>query len=226
VDLRQILSFVLPDVEECRHAASELRLTNPNHSAEQAAEEAVKQSRKWAASIGAATGIAASPLTMLPAAVADAVAMLRLEGKLAGTIAALLDPESLADTDAFRRDVMRSVFPGAVSQTLRKMGVRAGEQATKAMVRKLAGHAGAKEISERATRALGVRLAEKAVASKAVPLIGAGIGAAWNWVEVRAVGRRAIDYHMGREPAERRALKRLTGYVKYKFRDQKKPRAD
>ena len=218
MDLQQILSFVLPDVDVCRRAAGELRLSDPNATAEEIANVAVKQSRKWAASIGAATGAVASPLTMLPAAVADAAAMLRLEGTLAGTIAALLDPASLDDADAFHRDVMRSVFPGAVSQALRRVGVRAGERATKAAVAKLAGRAGTKEVAERATKLLGVRLAEKAIASKAVPLIGAGIGAAWNWAEIQTVGRRAIDYHMGREPSERRAVKRVGSFIREQAR--------
>lgn len=201
---------MIPDPEECRRAAEEVRLADPNATPEQAAERAVRESRKWAVSIGAATGAIASPLTMIPAAVADAAAMLRLEGKLAGTVAALLDPDSLADPEAFRRDILRSVFPGAVSQVLRRMGVRAGEQAAKSVVRKLA----AREVADRAAKMLGVRLAEKAIASKAIPLVGAGIGAAWNWVEVQAVGRSAIDYHMGREPAGRRFGKRVAAYAR------------
>src|SRR5206468_12139381 len=103
LDLDQILSWLIPEPADCRRAAEELRLENPNASAEDHARRAVKQSRKWAASIGGATGLAASPLTMLPAAVADAAAMLRLEGKLAGTVAALLDPASLNDIDTFRK---------------------------------------------------------------------------------------------------------------------------
>jgi hypothetical protein len=222
VDLNRIFSLVMPDPEVCRRAAEALRLENPDATAEQAAERAVKQSRKWAASVGATTGVAASPLTMFPAAIADAAAMLRLEGQLAGTIAALLEPESLGNAEVFRRDVLRCVFPGAVSQALRRLGVRAAEQSTKAAMQKLATRAGSKELTERATRLLGVRLAEKAVASKAVPLVGAGIGAAWNWVEIQGVGRRAIDYHMGRDGEGKRAVKRIEQYLRGKLSARKK----
>ena len=41
-------------------------------------------------------------------------------------------------------------------------------------------------------------MAKKAVVSKTVPLVGAGIGAAWNWVELEAVGKRAVRYYMRR----------------------------
>ena len=217
-DLEQILSLLIPRPEECRQEAERLRLGNPNQSDEQLARQAVKDSRKWAASVGAATGVAASPLTMLPAAAADAAAMLRLEGKLAGTVAALLDPDSLADREAFRRDILRAVFPGAVSQAMRKLGVRAGEEMTKAAVRRIATHEAGKEIGERAVKFLGIRLSEKAVASKTVPVVGAGIGAAWNWLEIQAVGNRAVDYHLGIDPTEQRVRKRVVSFV----RDQKR----
>lgn len=210
MDLQKILSFVIPDPDDCRQAAQELRLANPDATPEQAAQTAIKQSRKWAVSIGATTGAFASPLSMLPAALADAVAMLKLEGKLAGTIAALLDPESLNDPRAFEHDILRSVFPGAVSQTLRKMGVRAAEESAKSAVRRLA----SKELTERATRSLGARLTEKALASKTIPLVGAGIGAAWNYAEVHTIGRRAIDYHLGRETPEKRLRKKVTRLAK------------
>jgi hypothetical protein len=213
-NLQKLLELVIPDVEDCRREAAELRMKDPDASAETAARRAVKDSRKWAASVGAATGLAASPITLLPAAIADAAAMLRLEGKLVGTIAALLDPASLDDPDAFRRDIIRNVFPGAVSQALRKLGVRAGEQATKNLVAKLATRQAVKELSERAAKLLGIRLTEKAIASKTIPLVGAGIGAAWNWTEIQLVGNRTIDYHLGRESPATRFRKRIRALVR------------
>lgn len=214
MEIQQILSWVIPDIADCRRAADELRLTDPNATAEQHARRAVKDSRKWAASIGAATGLAASPVTMLPAAVADAAAMLKLEGKLAGTIAALLDPKSLEDRDLFRKEILRAVFPGAVSQALRKLGVRAGEEATKNLVRKMLGREAGKELGERAAKMLSIRLTEKAIATKAVPIVGAGIGAAWNWVEIQAVGNRAVDYHLGITSPASRMRKKVVSFVR------------
>jgi hypothetical protein len=214
LNLEEILSWLIPDPADCLREAQELRLRDPDASAEQAARRTVKESRKWAASIGGITGIAASPVTMLPAAVADMAAMLRLEGKLAGTVAALLDPDSLKDHDAFRKDILRVVFPGAVSQALRKFGVRAGEEATKAMVRKLIGREAGKELGERVVKMLGIRLTEKAIAGKVVPIVGAGIGAAWNWVEIQGVGNRAVNYHLGLESRAGRARKKVISIVR------------
>ena len=213
-DLDQILAWLIPDPADCRREAQGLRLSDPNATSEALARKAVKDSRKWAAAIGGATGIASSPVTMLPAAVADMAAMLRLEGKLAGTIAALLDPESLDNDDTFRKEILRVVFPGAVSQALRKVGIRAGEEATKNLVRKLVGREAVTDLGERAAKMLGIRLTEKAIATKAVPLVGAGIGAAWNFVEIQAVGSRAVAYHLGLESPANRARKQVVSVVR------------
>jgi hypothetical protein len=197
LNLDSMLQWLIPDPDDCRKLAADVRLEDPSATALQAARTAVKSARAWGAAAGATTGLAASPFTMLPAAVADMAAMLRIEGRMAGTIAALLDPDSLGDPVKFRRDILRVVFPGAVSQALRRLGVRVGEQATKAVIEKYASRALMKEIGEQAVKRLGVRITQKAVATKAVPLIGAGIGGAWNWLEIQAIGRRAIEYHGG-----------------------------
>jgi len=214
VNLESLLQWVIPDPEECRQAAMEARLVDPNYTAVEAARAAVKSARKWGAAAGATTGLAASPITMLPAAVADMMAMLRIEGRMAGTVAALLDPESLNDPAAFRRDIIRVIFPGAVSQALRKVGVRAGEHATKQIIAKYASRALMKEMGEQAAKRLGVRLTQKAVATKAVPLVGAGIGGAWNWLEIQAIGKRAIEYHGGGTGEPLR--KKVSSWVKKK----------
>jgi len=199
LDVESLLGWLIPDPDECRRTAAELRLEHPDFTAEQVAREAVRSAKRWAAAMGAATGVAANPITLLPAAIAEAATLLRIEGKMAGVIAALLDPDSLSDSHAFRRDVLRVVFPGAFSQALRKIGIRVAENSTKQMIEKLVTRGVLKEVGEHTAKWLGVRLTEKAIATKAVPLVGMGIGAVWNWVELQAIGLRAIAYHTGAE---------------------------
>jgi hypothetical protein len=218
VNIETMLQWLIPEPDECRKLAAEARLDDPNTDALAAARRVVKSARAWGAAAGATTGLAASPLTMLPAAVADMAAMLRIEGRLAGTVAALLDPDSLNDPVAFRRDIIRVIFPGAVSQALRKVGVRVGEQATKSLIAKYASKALMKEIGEQAAKRLGVRITEKMIATKAVPLVGAGIGGAWNWLEVQAIGNRAIGYHAGIEGEKVPVRKRVKSWVTQKRR--------
>jgi hypothetical protein len=196
--LENLLDWVVPDPGKCRDLADELAAAHRHLGREELARRAVGEARRWAAATGGATGLAASPVTMLPAALADMSAMLRLEGQMAGAIAALLDPGVLLDRKAFDADVISIVFPGAVSQALRAVGVRAGQRVTRKLIQRYVTESFVKEAAQVASKYLAIRVAEKAVVSKTVPLVGAGIGAAWNWLEMEAVGRRAIHYYTNR----------------------------
>jgi hypothetical protein len=193
--IENLLTWVVPDAAQCRKAAEELVARNPDMSREALARHAVSSAQGWAAGAGAATGIAANPLIALPAAVADMAAVLRIEGTMAGTVAALIDPASLDNPNTFPADVLAVVFPGAVSQALRQLGVRWGQRITQELIRRYLTEGLVKSVTRLASRYLFVHVTEKAIVSKTVPLVGAGIGAGWNWLEVKAVGARAIHYY-------------------------------
>lgn len=192
----RLLEKMVPDPQACREAAANLRAAHPHETGEQLAQRAVDEARMQAMAVGAVTGLATNPVTMVPAALADMAAMLRIEGLMAGTVAALIDPESL-DRPTLRADLIGVIFPGAVSQVLRQLGVRAGEQTTKGLIRKYVTEDLVKTVVRLAARHVGVDLTRKAIMEKTVPLVGAGIGAGWNWVEVGAVGGRAVRYFKG-----------------------------
>jgi hypothetical protein len=199
IKVNDLLGWVIPDPEKCRAEANRLTSEHPDKSIRDLAQLAVNDAQGWAMTAGAATGAFASPITMVPAALADMSAVLKLEGTMAGTIAALLEPESMLDAEAFEADVLTVVFPGAVSQALRQLGVRVGQHFTKELVRRALGTGVAKSAGRFAARHLLINLTEKAILAKTVPLVGAGIGAGWNWLELKVVGRRAIAYYL-KEP--------------------------
>ena len=193
-----LLAWVVPDREKCRLDAEELRATNPGATDEQLARKAIASAKNWGVAAGGTTGAAANPLIMLPAAMADIAAMLRIEGHMAGTIAAILDPISLQEEKTFQADVLAIVFPGAVSQALRQFGLRAGQRVTRNLIQKYVTENFLKDATRFAAKFMFIRVTKNAVVSKTVPLVGAGIGAAWNWLEVDTVGRRAIRYYQRR----------------------------
>jgi hypothetical protein len=199
-----LLSWIVPDPERCRAAADELRQADPGAAPEQLARRVVAMAKKWGIAAGATTGAAANPLVMMPAAMADIAAMLRIEGQMAGTIAALLDPAALAEPRTLQADVLAIVFPGAVSQALRQVGLRASQGLTRTLIQKYLTEAFLKDATRFAAKFLFIRVTKNAVVSKTVPLVGAGIGAAWNWVELEAVGKRAIRYYQNRVSASTR----------------------
>lgn len=208
------LEQMVPPAADCEEAARKLRLAHPGESPEQLAGRAIRAARQTAAGVGAATGAAGNPITMVPAAVADITAVLRIEAKMAGVICALLDPASLDDRN-LRGDVIGVLFPGAVSQVLRQVGVHMSQRAGKALVRKYF----AGDVFQKAVRfiagKLGARVAQTAVVRKAVPFIGAGVGAGWNWFEVGAVGTRALRYYQrGRLPVPESTGERVKALVR------------
>jgi hypothetical protein len=199
-----LLGHVVPDANECRRVAMEMISRAPNTPREQLAHELIRDAQKRAATVGGVTGLAASPLTMIPAALADVAAVLKIEGTMVGGIAALLDPWSLENREQFKNDLLAVVFPAAVSQTLRHIGIRAGEQLTRRLVRAATEKGGAESIAKFAAKILGAKLPTRTLASKSLPFVGVGIGAGWNWLEASAVGRRAVAYYTGQPIAEDR----------------------
>lgn len=190
--------WVVPDRQTCLDAARELTTQHPGAAPELLARKAIATAKQWGVAAGGATGAAANPLIMFPAAVADIAAMLRIEGQMAGTIAALLDPPSVLDERSLQADVLAIVFPGAVSQALRQIGLRAGQRVTRTLIQKYVTESVLKDATRLAAKFLFIHVTKKAVVSKTVPLVGAGIGAAWNWVEIEAVGKRAVLYYQRR----------------------------
>jgi len=209
--IESALESMVPAAESCREAAQRLRREYPAETPEQLSRRAIRSARRSAAMAGAATGAVANPLVMIPAALADMAMVLRIEGALAGTLAALFAPESLTD-ESLRGDVVSILFPGAVSQALRQVGIRVGEQMgqrlSAGIVREFLSKDVARTAMRMVTRHLGFELTRKAVLEKTAPLVGAGIGAGWNWVEVGVVGERALHYY-GKLPATNGPLRAL-----------------
>lgn len=195
--VERLMGWVVPDIELCRQAAHELMTRDPDARREDLALAVIAAAKRRGVAVGGVTGVVSNPLSMVPATLADVGAMLAIEGTMAGTIAALLDPASLDDPAGFRADVLAVVFPAAVSQALRQVGVRAGGRFTKHLVRRAASHGGFEILAKIAGKVLGTRLTGKSLIGHGVPLVSAGIGAGWNWLEVTAVGQRAIAYHTG-----------------------------
>ncbi len=130
---------------------------------------------------------------------------------MAGVVAAIIDPAGLQNEESFRADVISVIFPAAASQALRQVAIKGGEGATKNLIRKYVTEDFLKSAFRFAAEFLGVELTQKAVISRSVPIVGAGIGAAWNWLEVRAVGARAIQYHTKPDsPLRARRIKSAT----------------
>ena len=97
-----------------------------------------------------------------------------------------------------------------MSQALRQAGIKAGERLSQTVIRKYVGHELLGTITRLIFRTMGRQVTREALMRKAVPLVGMGIGAGWNWLEVRVIGTRAIRYYsdeaIGPAPARTRPM--------------------
>lgn len=202
MDIENILKALVPSSSECADKARQLHETYPKLPPVELANKAVKQAKTLLAAAGAGAGVVGNPLAMVPLAAAEMTLVLSREAKLAGVVAALLDPDVLKDEDAFAADVLAILFPGAVSQALSQFTVRAGQQTTKVLIRKYISKDVLKRIIKFAAKYLGLKLTQRAIITKTIPVVGAVIGATWNWVEVQALGKRAINYYVKGEAGE------------------------
>ncbi len=195
MNFEDFIRAAMPHPDDCRRKAAELRAAYPELSDDQLVERAITTSKRWAAAYGVGSGIATNPLAMLPAAAMDMGLTMRAEAHLVGVVGALKDPRSLDDIAGFHGDVLAVMFPNAVSQALREVGVQAGKATTRTLIRKYLSGNVLKAVIAFAAKYLGVKLTQRAIISKSVPFVGAAIGATWNWVEVERCGRRAVKYH-------------------------------
>lgn len=194
-----LLEKLFPSPAECRKRALELDAAHPQKTPEELALVATKLARRRAAAVGALSGLAATPFVMVPAASADVFVVLKTEAMLAGVIAAIVAPDGLNDEETFKTDILAILFPAAISNALQTLGVRAGRQTSKVLVRKYVSKNVLKAIVRFAAKYLGLKLTQRVILTKVVPLVGSAIGGTWNWTEVRRLGRRAIEYHLGGE---------------------------
>ena len=195
MDFSDFVNSLFPNPEDCRRKARELRESYPDLTEDQLVDRAITTARRWGAAFGAGSGVASNPMTMIPAAMADMALTMSAEARLVGVIGAILDSSSLNDHDGFRGDIAAVMFPNAVSQALREAAVQAGKATTKTLIRKHISKELLKTIIAFAAKYLGVKVTQRAIIAKTVPLIGSAIGAGWNWVDVERCGRRAVKFY-------------------------------
>jgi len=199
MDFSQLLENLLPMPGDSRQLALELTRAYPNRSPAELVELATKKARRRAAGTGVVSGLFGNPFAMLPAAAVDIYAVLKTEASLAGVVAALMDPETLNDEDTFQTDIISILFPAVISNVLQPAGAHVGRHASRLLIRRYVSGDVLRLVIKAALKYLGIKLTQRALITKAVPLFGIVIGGTWNWLEVRQLGRRALRYHQGED---------------------------
>jgi hypothetical protein len=188
---------VAVDSSETKAFVQGLRARYPGKDNRTLAKKIYSRTAWKGASVGLVAGLPANLVVAIPAAVLDAAVVLRMEVTAAGRVAVIYEPTFLDDDDA-PWELLAPIFGmDVVSQALRELGVKAGQQVTKQLIKKYLSKETLKQFQRIMLKVFGMKVLQKAVVAKTVPIVGGLIGGTWNFVEVHLQGRRVIKYFEG-----------------------------
>ncbi|MGN5148744.1 hypothetical protein [Aeromonas enteropelogenes] len=172
---------------------------NPSASKRQLAEKAFSSARWKASSTGFITGLPSNPWTAVPAATTDVAITLRTEVAAVARAAVIYDESFFDDEDA-KWELLIPVFGLNVgSQLAREIGIRGGMGITRAAIKKYLSKETLKQFKKIMLKYFGIKVTQKGILSKTLPIVGGFIGGGWNYIEVGQVKNRTISYFEGRE---------------------------
>lgn len=175
-----------------------LRERHPEASNELLAAQLFGTARWKATSVGVLSGLPANPWVMVPAAVADLATVLRIETETVARVALIYDPAFFEQPDAAWELLVPVFGIDALSQFLRNLGVLGSMGLTRQLVRQYLSKETLRVFQKVMLKYFGVKVTQKSLISKTLPLVGAVIGGGWNFGEVTFLRRRTIAYFQDR----------------------------
>ena len=147
--------------------------------------------------MGAITGVGG--LVTLPVAVpADLVVTWRVQATMACAIAYVYG--HTPETTDLKTDIYLILAGDSAKEVLKRFGIEVSKAVTKKAVDKYITREVMKKIWAVVGRKIITKAGEKSLTSfvKMIPLVGAPVGFAFDWLTTRAVGVTAIKYYSGR----------------------------
>ena len=167
---------------------------HPRDDAEQLARRLISSFRRQGMSAGFLTGLPANPWLALPASAADVATMLHLEFRLAAHIALLYEPSFFSEEGA-QYELLVPVFGSEVMRHILLQLFGGSETTpTRSMMKRIINKETLKTLRSLLLKHFAIRITRKALFAKMIPIVGGFIGGAVNYLEVRDVGQRIIDF--------------------------------
>lgn len=170
------------------------RIKSPSSNNRKLADAAFSRARWKATATGIATGLPANPWVAVPAATLDVAATLKLEVLAAARVAVIYDKKFFDDQDAVWELLIPIFGINVGSQAFRQLGIRGGMGATRAAIRKYLSKETLKQFQKLMLKYFGIKITQKGVITKTLPIVGGVIGGTWNFIEVGRIKSRTIKY--------------------------------
>lgn len=166
----------------------------PNLNKQELVEKCFAEDRLKASMIGIVTGLPASLWTALPAAMTDVVLTLKTEVNAVAKAAVIYDA-NFFDNSSSRWELLIPVFGLKQLQQINKeIGLRSGTSLTRTILRKWLSTHTLPGFKQTLLKYFSLKLAQKGMMSKTIPIIAGIIGGGWNYVEVNRIKNRSITY--------------------------------
>jgi hypothetical protein len=136
-----------------------------------------------------------------PSAIVDVGFVLRFYAGMTAVIGYLANPGYFEDPHWKADALLMLAGPKAVSRLLHEAGVIGGKQTSKVLIKKYLSKGLLQAVKRLILKWFGKKVTQRAIITKTVPVVGGLIGGSWNYVEMRAVGKRIMRYHFDNELA-------------------------
>ena len=141
----------------------------------------------------------ANPWVALPAATLDVAATLKIEVLAAARVAVIFDENFFDDEDAAWELLVPIFGINVGSQLVRQAGIRGGMGLTRAGIKKYLTKETLKQFQKIMLKYFGIKVTQKGLITKTLPIVGGLIGGTWNYFEVSGIKKRTINYFEGKE---------------------------
>lgn len=148
-----------------------------------------------AGAVGFATGLGTNPFVMFGSALGDMAIILRMYSFLTAAVGYLSDPKYFEDPDWEDDALLMMAGPKAISRAMQVAGVELGKQTTKRAIKTYLSKGVLQAVKRLVLKWFGKKVTQKMILTKAIPVVGGIVGGAWNYAELRIVGRRIVAYH-------------------------------
>jgi hypothetical protein len=193
--LMEVLEWVVDiDLAAIVASVAEERNQHPELTHKQLAGNAFSHARWKATYAGLVTGLPANPWAALPAATTDVAVTLKTEVYAAARTAIIYDASFFDDDEAKWELLIPVLGLNVGSQFAREISIRGGIGVTRAAIRKYLSKETLKAFQKIILKYFGIKITQKSVITKTVPIIGGLIGGAWNYIEVNQIKSRTISY--------------------------------
>jgi hypothetical protein len=197
--LTKTLQWVVDiDVPAIQASVDALRREMKGASREQLAHKIFSRAQLKAAASGFATGLPSNFWTMVPAAIGDVAITVKLEVIATAKVAVLYDPDFFTDEEATWELLIPVFGINVASQLAQNAAIKAAQGVTREVIKKYLSKETLKQFQKVMLKYFGIKVTQKAVITKTIPVVGGVIGGTWNWFEVKLLRRRAIRYFQGK----------------------------